>query len=98
MALRMSGTRLTTPVDVSLWTTITALMRWPRSSVSLASMVSGLAPCRQSPGMRSTSTLNLPASARHSMAKCPVSAISTLSPGDSVLTMAASQAPVPDEG
>ena len=35
---------------------------------------------------------------RHSVAKWPVSTISTLSPGDSVLTIAASQAPVPDEG
>ena len=35
---------------------------------------------------------------RHSVAKWPVSTISTLSPGDSVLTIAASQAPVPEEG
>ena len=34
----------------------------------------------------------------HSEAKWPVSHISTLSPGDSVLTSAASQAPVPDAG
>jgi hypothetical protein len=32
------------------------------------------------------------------MAKWPVSTIRTLSPGDSALTIAASQAPVPDEG
>src|SRR5258708_39373742 len=35
---------------------------------------------------------------RHSVAKCPVSTIKTLSPGDSVLTIAASQAPVPEDG
>src|SRR5258707_4526031 len=35
---------------------------------------------------------------RHSVAKWPVSTIRTLSPGESVLTIAASQAPVPDEG
>ena len=35
---------------------------------------------------------------RHSVAKWPVSNISTLSPGDSVLTIAASQAPVPEDG
>ena len=35
---------------------------------------------------------------RQSVAKWPVSAISTLSPGDSVLTIAASQAPVPEDG
>ena len=34
----------------------------------------------------------------HSVAKWPVSTISTLSPGDSVLTIAASQAPVPEDG
>ncbi len=34
----------------------------------------------------------------HSVAKWPVSYISTLSPGDSVLTSAASQAPVPEAG
>ena len=34
----------------------------------------------------------------HSVAKCPVSNISTLSPGESVLTSAASHAPVPDAG
>ena len=34
----------------------------------------------------------------HSVAKWPVSTISTLSPGDSVLTIAASHAPVPEDG
>ena len=34
----------------------------------------------------------------HSVAKWPVSNISTRSPGDSVLTSAASQAPVPEAG
>ena len=34
----------------------------------------------------------------HSVANWPVSNISTLSPGDSVLTSAASQAPVPEAG
>ena len=49
-------------------------------------------------GMKSTSSLNFSAMPRHSVANWPVSAISTLSPGDSVLTIAASQAPVPDDG
>src|SRR5690348_14219117 len=35
---------------------------------------------------------------RHNVANCPVSKASTLSPGDSVLRIAASQAPVPDDG
>ena len=34
----------------------------------------------------------------HILAKWPVSNINTLSPGDSELTNAASQAPVPDDG
>ena len=34
----------------------------------------------------------------HSVEKCPVSAISTASPGESVFTRAASQAPVPEAG
>ena len=34
----------------------------------------------------------------HSVAKWPVSYISTLSPGESVLSSAASHAPVPEEG
>ena len=34
----------------------------------------------------------------HSVEKCPVSLISTVSPGESVFTSAASQAPVPDDG
>ena len=34
----------------------------------------------------------------HSVANCPVSYIKMWSPGDSVLTNAASHAPVPDEG
>ena len=38
------------------------------------------------------------ASLLHSAANWPVSAISTLSPGDSVLTSAASQPPLPDAG
>ena len=39
-----------------------------------------------------------PAICRHRVAKWPVSTIKTLSPGESVLTIAASQAPVPEEG
>jgi len=43
-------------------------------------------------------SLNLSAIPRHSTANWPVSAISTLSPGESVFTIAASHAPVPDDG
>ena len=69
-----------------------------RSAASLASIASTSAPRRQSVGRNSTSSLNFSAMPRHSTANWPVSAISTLSPGDSVLTIAASQAPVPDDG
>ena len=47
---------------------------------------------------KSTSMPQRAAICRHRVAKWPVSTISTLSPGDSVLTIAASQAPVPEEG
>jgi hypothetical protein len=59
---------------------------------------SGSTPCRQSPGTKSTSRPKRAAIARHSVAKWPVSNMSTRSPGDSVLTRAASHAPVPEAG
>ena len=51
-----------------------------------------------SPGTKSTSRPKRAAIARHSVAKWPVSYMSTRSPGDSVLTRAASHAPVPEAG
>ncbi|MHC2694711.1 hypothetical protein ACVME9_007202 [Bradyrhizobium liaoningense] len=98
IAARISAMRLVAPVEVSLCTTMTALMVRAVSSESLASITAGSAPRRQSPGTKSTSTPKRPAICRHMVAKWPVSTISTLSPGDSVLTIAASQAPVPDKG
>jgi hypothetical protein len=59
-------------------------------------MASWSAPRRQSPGSTSTSSPTFFASFDHSVEKWPVSLISTLSPGLSVFTSAASQAPVPD--
>ena len=53
---------------------------------------------RQSPPMNSDLMPSLSAIFFHSEAKWPVSHISTRSPGDSVFTSAASQAPVPDAG
>ena len=79
-------------------TTHTALMAWPLSSRSRASMAPASAPLRQSEAMNSGCSPSLTAMVFHSVAKCPVSYISTLSPGDSVLSSAASHAPVPDEG
>src|ERR1700712_4292784 len=96
--LRTSCGCVTQPVEVSLCTTHTALILCALSAESRASICSRSAPWRQSPGRKSTSILNFSAMPRHSTANCPVSAISTLSPGCSVLTSAASQAPVPDDG
>src|ERR1700682_2343457 len=98
IALRTSSGWVTQPVDVSLCTTITALILCSWSAASRASIASTSAPRRQAPGKKSTSSLNLSAMPCHSTANWPVSAISTLSPGNSVFTIAASHAPVPDEG
>src|SRR6185437_4263558 len=52
----------------------------------------------QSIGTKSTSSPSRVAMARQRLANWPVSKASTLSPGESVLASAASQAPVPEEG
>jgi hypothetical protein len=44
IALRIAAIRLVTPVEVSLWTTFTDLMRWPESSASFASTTAGSTP------------------------------------------------------
>jgi hypothetical protein len=98
IARRTSGMRVVTPVAVSLCTTHTALMAWDLSAASRASISAASAPWRQSPGIISTSSPSLAAIFCHSEEKCPVSDISTLSPGESVLTRAASHAPVPEAG
>ncbi len=98
IARRSAGTRLVTPVEVSLCTTITALMLCPRSAVRRASSSAGSTPWRQSPGTNSTAIPCFFAMTCHRLAKWPVSNASTLSPGDSVLSSAASHAPVPDDG
>jgi hypothetical protein len=59
-------------------------------------IASGSAPMRQSDAMNSGSRPNPRAMFFHEVAKCPVSNISTFSPGDNVLTSAASNAPVPE--
>ena len=65
---------------------------------SLSCTTCGSTPCRQSPATNSTFSPRRAAMSRHKLAKWPVSNISTVSPGDSVLTSAASHAPVPDDG
>src|ERR1700733_2079921 len=97
-ALRTSSGWVTQLVEVSLCTTSTALMVWARSAASRASIASTSAPRRQSVPKNSTLSLNLSAIPFHSTANWPVSASSTVSPGDSALTIAASQAPVPEDG
>ena len=86
------------PVEVSLWTTQTALMWCAESSRRRVSIAPASAPARQSEAMNSGRSESFKAMFFHSVAKWPVSNIRTLSPGDSVLTSAASHAPVPDAG
>src|SRR5918999_1003354 len=62
----MGGTRLVTPVDVSLWTTSTALIACALSSASLASTTAGSAPCLQSVSTRSTTIPRRLATSAHS--------------------------------
>ncbi len=90
--------RLRTPVEVSLWTTQTALTKCPRSAASFSSTSAGSTPRRQSAGTKSMSSPSRPAMARHRLANWPVSNIRTRSPGDKVLDSAASHAPVPEDG
>ena len=68
------------------------------SGVNASAIRSGEAPWRQSPSSQTTSSPSFSAIPFHSVAKCPVSDAITLSPGESVLTSAASHAPVPDAG
>ena len=58
--------------------------------------VDAVAPVARGPS--STRSPSRWAMLRHSVAKWPVSKVSTRSPGDSVLTSADSHPPVPDEG
>ena len=98
MDWRIAATSLVTPVEVSLWTTPTARIRWEASRDNLDSTSAGSTPRRQSPGTSSTSSPRRRAIRDQSNAKCPVSNMRTRSPGESVFTRAASQAPVPEEG
>ena len=102
MALRTAAMLLVTPVEVSLCTTQTALMLCCVSALSRSSIRSARTPWRQTsaPGSVITSVLRpmRVASFCQRAAKWPVSYISTWSPALSVLTSAASQAPVPEAG
>src|SRR5260370_19975155 len=98
MLRRTSATRLVTPVEVSLWTTMTALKVWFVSWASLCSTSVGETPLRQLPGTYSTSRPCRWAMSHQRLEKCPVSNISTRSPGENVFTIAASHAPEPEAG
>ena len=98
MARRTSSMRDVAPVEVSLWTTHTALISPLWSLRSRASIALASAPPRQSDAINSGIKPRVSAMAFHKLAKWPVSYISTLSPGESVLTRHASHAPVPEAG
>ena len=66
IAARISGMRLVTPVEVSLWTTQTAFSRCSRSAASFSATCAGSTPCRQSPGTNSMSSPSRVAICRHS--------------------------------
>ena len=95
IALRISAMGERQPVEVSLCSTQTALISCFLSSRSRASIALGSAPMRQSVSMNSGLRPSFSAIFFHSVANWPVSTISTRSPAESVLTRAASQAPVP---
>ena len=97
------------PVDVSLWTTQTALIFFSRVAAQARLDLLGLdaaAPVRRFGQQRVAAGSARISVARprraaifcQSAAKWPVSTISTASPALSVLTSAASHAPVPDAG
>ena len=98
MAARTSGMEFAMPVEVSLWTTITDFSRCERSARNAVSTWSGSTPLRQSHSTSSISSPKRSATPLHRVANMPLSNISTGSPGDSVLTIPASQAPVADPG
>ncbi len=98
IAFRTSPIRDVTPVEVSLCTTHTALNSLALSARRRLVIASGSAPWRQSVLRNSTWRPSFTAIFCHRVAKWPVSAISTRSPGERVFTSAASQAPVPEAG
>ena len=73
-------------------------MLWPLSSMSARSISSGQGARRQSFSMTWTSRPNWRAILIHSFENWPLSNIKMPSPGDRVLTIAASPAPLPDDG
>ena len=97
IARRIAAMSLVVPVEVSLWTTMTDLMRLSLSAASFSPTAAASTGWRQSPATQSTSSPSPLAMRRHRMANWPVSNINTRSPAECVLTSAASHAPVPDD-
>ena len=98
MACRTAATFDVTPVDVSLWTTSTARSSCAVSATSRASTCAMGTPSPYGTSICSTSTPYAAAVFAKPVEKWPLTTASTRSPGDSVLTIAASHAPVPDPG
>ncbi|MBA7476200.1 hypothetical protein ES707_11582 [subsurface metagenome] len=85
---------LVTPVEVSLWVTSTALTSDSLLRDFRISSTSAALPHSEFRGI--TSAPNFWAMAAKRSPKTPIDTASTLSPGDKVLTTAASRPPVPD--
>ena len=98
IAFLISASLLQTPVDVSLWTTKRAFILCSLSFDNFSSTIFGSTPVLQSPATKSTSSLKRLACSYHKDENWPVSNIKTLSPSLKVFTIAASHAPVPEEG
>ncbi len=97
-ARRTPATSLVTPVAVSLWQTRTALISCFVSALRMRAYSSTGTP---SPHGTCTACTSSPCRWHRSTHRCenwPNTDASTLSPGDSVLVIAASQPPVPEPG
>ena len=95
IARRTAATSEVIAVAVSVCTISTALISAPVSWRSRSSITFGSSALRQSLETTSTSTPKVDAISAQLREKCPTSGASTLSPGESTLTSAASQAPWP---
>ena len=98
IAARTAAISVTQPVEVSLCTTPTALMLWAVSAASAAPIASISAAWRQSVSIISALSCSFFAISIQLAANWPVRQNSTRSPGESVLTSAASHEPVPEPG
>ena len=92
--LATASRSLVTPVDVSLWATNTAFTAGFAFRQSRSTSVSTALPKGNSNAV--TSAPNASAICPNRLPNTPMVTFSTLSPGESVFTMAASIAPVPE--